>query len=140
MRSFNILLILVGMAMIALWAGYRELATGLLIVIGLWAKYLQHRESLAAEPFDPELEEQCPDDNETVSDPRLILIAMHWAASGKTAYVPASEDPQNPRRVYVGYDVPSGMGDGQTFLPEIEVTDGAIQPVHLLGAAASRVS
>src|SRR5450432_2325273 len=107
MNRFNVLLLLVGAAVIALWVGYRELATGFLIVIGLWAKYLQHLDSLSAEQFRPcAEEEETSYDHETVSYPLLILTAMGWAASGKTVYVPASEDPQNPHLVYIGYHVP----------------------------------
>ena len=140
MNRFTVLLLLVGAAGIALWMGDRELATGLLIVVGLWAKYLQHRDTHAADVFQPYGEEETSNDDRAIPYPQLILAAMDWAASGKTAYVPATEDPQHPRRVYVGYDVPSGMGQGQTFLPEIEVSEDAIQPVHALGAAASRGS
>ncbi len=130
------LYLLLGAALVALWAGDRALATVCLLVSGLYAAYLQHAQQRFLEEVRQWAEEQSSDDR--ASYPQLILTAMGWAASGKTAYVPPGEDPGCPHLVYVGHQVPNGLGKGKTFLPEIEITEQAIQPVQALGAAASR--
>ncbi len=107
------LYLLLGAALVALWAGDRALATVCLLFSGLWATYLQHAQQRFLEQVRQWAEEQSSDDR--ASYPQLILTAMGWAASGKTA----TSRPARIRAVHTsctwGIRSPTGWAKAKPF-------------------------
>ncbi len=136
MKSLYGLLVLISVGLLALWLGERVLASGCLLALGVYSVWRQRPAEVTGPPWEDDSEDQRRDDG--IPYTSLILAAMEWATCGKTAWVSQDEDPQHPHVLYVGYHVPSGLGAGQTFLPELEITARGSRPVYAVGAAASR--
>ncbi len=87
-RSYEPLYLLLGAALVALWAGDRALATVCLLVSGLYAAYLQHAQQRFLEEVRQWAEEQSSDHR--ASYPQLILTAMGsgWSSPGNTVPMP----------------------------------------------------
>lgn len=122
MRRTTVILAILVAGLVCIWIGYKELATGLVLMAGLLVKLLEHQNA----PTIQEVE------HESVGYPLLVLSAMDWKKSGRDYFIPEGEDKANPHLLYVGITTKGSIDGKPLFLPELEVTAHTIDQVRYL--------
>ena len=117
MTRFNVLLFLIGAALVALVLNAHDLSAALTTAALLDALWL--RSSTAAVPIREEPMDE-PDDDR-VSYVAAVLQGMAWAQAGMVYQLDEGEDPDDPSYALIGRTLVDAVSGETLFLPQMEV-------------------